>query len=131
VLQSRPAGARGEDAGYWRDLQVDALLLELADAMVARQEPLGAPFDRLPTGDPHQIATLRAYLDRFGDVAAAAADVFVHPNTFRYRLRKLSERAELNLDDPDTRFALMLQLRLQEHREPAATRPGPPSTVGA
>jgi DNA-binding PucR family transcriptional regulator len=37
----------------------------------------------------------------------------VHQNTFRYRLRRLSEVGEIDLGDPDTRLALMLQLRLR------------------
>lgn len=37
--------------------------------------------------------------------------VYVHPNTFRYRLRRLSEVGEVDLGDTDARFAMMLQLR--------------------
>jgi hypothetical protein len=35
----------------------------------------------------------------------------VHPNTFRYRLRRLTEVSGINLADPEQRFAAMLQLR--------------------
>ncbi len=58
------------------------------------------------------VATLAAWLDAFGDVIAAADSMFVHPNTFRYRLRRLTEVGELDLADPEQRFALMLQLRI-------------------
>jgi hypothetical protein len=37
--------------------------------------------------------------------------MFVHPNTFRYRLRRLTEVSGIDLADPDQRFAAMLQLR--------------------
>jgi sugar diacid utilization regulator len=57
------------------------------------------------------VATLRAYLDAFGDVAAAAGAVFVHPNTFRYRLKRISEVFGLDLSDPDERLVAELQLR--------------------
>ena len=57
------------------------------------------------------IPTLRAYFDAFGDMAAAAAAVGVHPNTFRYRLRRMDQVFALNLDDPDERLVLELQLR--------------------
>ncbi|CAB4716467.1 MAG: hypothetical protein F2667_09060 [Actinobacteria bacterium] len=119
VLRDRhDRGHHGDEphVAYWRDLQVDALLMETVDAMTSRQEPLGAPFDRLPLDQPDQVATLTAYLERLGDVSAAAADVFVHPNTFRYRLRRIAERSALDLDDPDVRFALMYQLRLHRRR---------------
>jgi DNA-binding PucR family transcriptional regulator len=60
------------------------------------------------------LETLVAYLDAFGDVSMAAKAVHVHANTFRYRLRRLSAIGGLDLDDPDTRFSLMLRLRLWE-----------------
>lgn len=56
--------------------------------------------------------TLAAWLDSFGDVIAAAAAVHVHPNTFRYRLKRLAEIAGFDLSDPNARFEAMLQLRL-------------------
>ena len=60
------------------------------------------------------IPTLRAYFDAFGDMAAAAARVNVHPNTFRYRLRRITELFELDLADPDERLVAELQLRFVE-----------------
>jgi DNA-binding PucR family transcriptional regulator len=38
----------------------------------------------------------------------------VHPNTFRYRLRRLVEMFGVDLEDPDTRLLLHLQLRLMK-----------------
>jgi sugar diacid utilization regulator len=62
------------------------------------------------------IPTLRAYFDAFGDMAAAAAMVNVHPNTFRYRLRRITEVFGLDLDDPDERLVAELQLRFLDVR---------------
>jgi DNA-binding PucR family transcriptional regulator len=56
-------------------------------------------------------ATLRMFLDAFGDVPQAAKRIAVHPNTFRYRMRRLVELFDLDLDDPDERVVLELQLR--------------------
>lgn len=58
------------------------------------------------------VPTLRAYLDTFGDVRTAAAVLDVHPNTFRYRLRRLRRLAALDLDDPVERLVAHLQLHL-------------------
>ena len=58
------------------------------------------------------VDSLRAWLDAFGDVVTASAAVFVHPNTFRYRLSRIGEVSGLDLHDPDERFAAMLQLRM-------------------
>lgn len=59
------------------------------------------------------VATVRAFLDAFGDVSAAAAALFVHPNTLRYRLRRIKETCGLDLTDPDERFVLDFQLRMK------------------
>ena len=51
------------------------------------------------------IPTLRAYFDAFGDMADAAARVNVHPNTFRYRLRRITE---LSPDSPQASRARLI-----------------------
>jgi DNA-binding PucR family transcriptional regulator len=38
--------------------------------------------------------------------------MYAHPNTFRYRLRRLAEAGVIDLTDPEARFAAMLQLRV-------------------
>jgi DNA-binding PucR family transcriptional regulator len=58
------------------------------------------------------VDTLRAYLEAFGDVRRAAEVVAVHPNTFRYRIRRVGELSGIRLDDPTDRFIAELQLRL-------------------
>jgi hypothetical protein len=97
------------------DVHVDCLLLDLGDLIGADPPPEG-PITRLLDYDSAHggvlVPTLRAWLDTFGDVIAAAAAVRVHPNTFRYRLRRITEVSGLDLDDADSRFAAMLQLRL-------------------
>jgi hypothetical protein len=73
------------------------------------------------TRDTHYIATLRAFLDRFGDVISASADLGVHPNTFRYRLRRALDTAGIDLDDPVERLMAHLQLRLLDVAEDSET----------
>jgi DNA-binding PucR family transcriptional regulator len=55
--------------------------------------------------------TLRAYLDAMGDVVRAAKRISVHPNTFRYRIRRLLELFDIDLGNPEERLVLELQLR--------------------
>ena len=97
------------------DVHVETLMLELRDIVLARgDQPTGAVARLLAydaENNAHLVETLRAYLDEFGDVTAAAARVYVHPNTFRYRLRRLIHIGQIDLRDPEARFALMLQLR--------------------
>ncbi|HEY4452715.1 MAG TPA: helix-turn-helix domain-containing protein [Pseudonocardiaceae bacterium] len=97
------------------DVHVETLMLELRDIVAVRgDQPTGAvarllAYDK--ENNAHLVETLRAYLDEFGDVTTAAARVYVHPNTFRYRLRRLVHIGQVDLNDPEARFALMLQLR--------------------
>ena len=55
--------------------------------------------------------TLRAYFDAYGDVRRAADAIKIHPNTFRYRIRRVAELSGLDLDNADERLVAELQLR--------------------
>jgi PucR C-terminal helix-turn-helix domain len=61
------------------------------------------------------VETLRAFLRAFGQVRVAADRLCLHPNSFRYRLRRLGEIFQIDLDNPDERLALELQLRYGGH----------------
>jgi DNA-binding PucR family transcriptional regulator len=61
--------------------------------------------------DPTLAETLQAYLDSFGDIASAAGWLHVHPNTVRYRIRRIEKVLTTSLADPDDRLVLALSLR--------------------
>lgn len=130
VLRSRSGSRRVARAA---DVHVDSLLLELGDLVGDDARPTG-PIARLLGYDVAHggvlVPTLRAWLDTFGDVIAAASAVCVHPNTFRYRLRRIAEVSGLDLDDADSRFAAMLQLRLLDAAPGRAGRPAPARRSG-
>ena len=67
------------------------------------------------------LATLRACLDSLGNAAASADLLGVHVNTFRYRLRRLVQVAELDLDDADTRLVCALELAMDARPVPYPT----------
>ncbi|WP_328311961.1 PucR family transcriptional regulator [Streptomyces sp. NBC_00442] len=98
------------------DVHIDALLIEMRDLAIANRDELSPGIAQLAAYDArhnaHLVETLRAWLDAFGDVIAASAGVFVHPNTFRYRIRRVAEVGRIDLGDPAARFAAMLELRL-------------------
>ncbi|MCP2243845.1 PucR family transcriptional regulator [Lentzea aerocolonigenes] len=126
VLRVLRAGRAPCPVARVSDVHSEGLLLELSDLIAERGDTLTGPVARLIAYDRKHSAclveTLSAWLDAFGDVAAASAAVFVHPNTFRYRLRRLAEVGEIDLSDPNARFAAMLQLRLWR---PGAAEPAP------
>ena len=64
------------------------------------------------------VHTLRAYLDHFGDVRSAAKYLHVHPNTLRYRIRRIQALTGMDLDDPATRLVVALSLRVGRGARP-------------
>jgi hypothetical protein len=56
------------------------------------------------------VDTLYEWLRHPGDPRAASRALRIHPNTLRYRMSKLTELVEVDLDDPDVRLALLTQL---------------------
>jgi hypothetical protein len=78
-----------------------------------------APLDELPASQRERLEpTLRAWVDRPGQVQAVAAALGVHPQTVRYRLVRLRELFGERLEDPDARFELGLALRAAAVRYP-------------
>ena len=71
-----------------------------------------APLATLAEGPRARLTeTLRAWLDRPGQVQAVAAELGVHPQTVRYRVKQLRELFGERLEDPEARFELGLALR--------------------
>ena len=97
------------------DVHVETLMLDCATSWPPEAtSPPGRWLGCWPTtrSTPRiLVETLRAWLDEFGDVIAAAARVYVHPNTLRYRLRRAAEVGGVDLGDAEARFAVMVQLR--------------------
>lgn len=89
-----------------------AVLLDEIVTMISADDRLSDPRVReLRDHEPVLAETLHAYLDGFGDVAAVAARLHVHPNTVRYRVRRAEQLLSTSLSDPDVRLLLSLNLR--------------------
>ncbi len=65
------------------------------------------------------LETLEAWLDHQRHTPAIAAALHVHPQTVRYRMRRLHELLGDGLDTPDGRFELALALRARRGLSPA------------
>lgn len=91
------------------------VLLDEVVTLIGADERLIDPRVReLKTRDPMLAETLSAYLDCFGDIAAAASWLQVHPNTVRYRVRRIERLMSTSLADPDVRLVFSLSLRAIE-----------------
>jgi PucR C-terminal helix-turn-helix domain/Purine catabolism regulatory protein-like family/GGDEF-like domain len=109
----RDISTRGR-AACLDDVYLEAVLDRLGEVLEDDEDRSYGPVARLISYDAENgtelTGSLRAYLEAFGDVANAAAAVHVHPNTFRYRLRRIWEVGGLDLDDPRARLAALVQL---------------------
>ena len=60
--------------------------------------------------------TLESYLKHDGNLYNAAEDLHVHVNTIHYRMKRISEIAQVDLKDPFIKTALLLELLLQQYK---------------
>jgi PucR-like helix-turn-helix protein len=109
-------------------LPLDGLVIadeHLATLLLSADPTLGAelaaarlaPLEGLADSQREKMeATLRAWLDRPGQVQAMAAALGVHPQTVRYRMTRLRELFGERLEDPEARFELGLALRVAPMR---------------
>jgi len=91
------------------------VLLDEIVTLVGSDERLIDPrIMSLRDDDPVLAETLRTYLDTFGDIATAAQALRVHPNTVRYRVRRIEKVLSTSLADPEVRLLFSLGLRVLE-----------------
>ncbi|WP_019970913.1 CdaR family transcriptional regulator [Mycobacterium sp. 141] len=93
------------------EARTTVLLDEIVTAIAADERLIDPRVRTLRDNDPVLADTLRAYLDSFGDVTTAAQWLHVHPNTVRYRVRRIEQLLATALTDPDVRLLLSLGLR--------------------
>jgi len=84
----------------------------LARAPIAISPELRTLVDKDRLDDSAYVETLRAYLDAHGDMSRAAELLRIHVNTMRYRMRRIVEWTGADLEAPDVRLSLALQLRV-------------------
>jgi hypothetical protein len=108
-------GARG--VAWVEDVADTIGVLQVLEALREAELPPGTSVARLAAFDAEHagsrlVESLRAYLDHFGDVPAAARSLSLHPNSMRYRLGRITAVSGLDLASPDARLLAQLQLRL-------------------
>ena len=95
-----------------RPVEADDLLPEraLAGDAVAKQTLVDRVYRPLHAHSADLVATLWSYLDNGRSLEATARELYVHPNTVRYRLKRVSE--VIGWDATGPREALILQTAL-------------------
>jgi hypothetical protein len=106
----------GLTAGGPEPLDTDCRLPELVlradgDALADLRARVLAPLDGLTPGTREKLAeTLRAWLLHHGRREQVAAELFVHPQTVRYRMGQLRDLYGDRLEDPRTVLELTIAL---------------------
>jgi hypothetical protein len=113
---AKPALAGFAVARAWRNAPrlalADDLLPERAIAgdPIARSALINRIYKPLQVHSSELLTTLWCYLDNGRSLEATARELFVHPNTVRYRLKRISEL--IGWDATGAREALILQVAL-------------------
>lgn len=131
ILRATAHDGPGRPATATSDVRHRILLDRLGDELDRDPWLRLSEIDELLAHDRAQgtdyATTAVAWLEAVGDVASAAAQLKVHPNTLRHRLRRIRELFRVDLDDPDVRLAAWLELRraaasARSHRPGAGPR---------
>ncbi|WP_262402151.1 PucR family transcriptional regulator [Actinomadura sp. CNU-125] len=79
--------------------------------------------DTMTRGQQDRLTeTLRTWLVTRGTAAEIAAELHIHPQTVRYRMRKIEQTFGAELTDPETRFGIEVALRAAHLRPSVRTR---------
>lgn len=60
------------------------------------------------------LHTLEVYLDYPGQINLVTQKLHIHPNTLAYRLKRISEVGQINLEDPNQRISLFIDIKLKK-----------------
>jgi DNA-binding PucR family transcriptional regulator len=105
-------------AGAWPDAPRPVLAAELlperalAGDEAAKAQLVAEVYRPLESAGAALLETVSAYLEQAASLESAARMLFVHPNTVRYRLKRVSDLTGLNPAHPRAAFTLHMALAL-------------------
>ena len=100
----RIAERQGQAKLSYRNSGLFQLLIEIEDTSVLRrvyEETLAEMEDYDKKNQTDYLATLKAYLDNNASVQEVAKETFVHRNTINYKIKKIKEILQCDLDYQD------------------------------
>ncbi|MFY9916370.1 MAG: helix-turn-helix domain-containing protein, partial [Nocardioidaceae bacterium] len=78
----------------------------------ARRQLVSTVYQPLVEAGSGLLETLTAYLDSSGSIEATGRALFVHPNTVRYRLKRIADVTGLSASEARDAYTLRLSLTL-------------------
>ncbi len=101
---------------YIGDLGVYQLILSLSDRdklLAFCKQTLGKLEDYDMRQHADLVKTLEAFFNCHGNLSQTAEQLIVHRNTLLYRMNRINQIAEIDLNRPETRLALHLALTIR------------------
>lgn len=98
-----------DDLGIYRILSYEELQPELYQFYQETLEPL-VKYDKEKDSD--LVETLNCYFSCGSNLKKVSEEMFTHYNTVIYRMQRIKEITNLNLDDPDQRLNIQISLKI-------------------
>ncbi len=105
---------------FFGDLSVYRLLFQLERSPELEafcREVLGPLMDYEGAGD--LLETLEAFCEKLGNLSQTAERLFIHRNSLLYRMERIHQIAGIDMNNPDTRLAVHLGLKIRRMLRPA------------
>ncbi|WP_159500528.1 helix-turn-helix domain-containing protein [Microbacterium sp. 18062] len=111
AASDRPGGVEVTDVTGLRRVLLDFYASPISRSLL---HDVLTPLDALgPERAATSVRTLLAYLAHNNSLVHAGRELTLHPNAVGYRLKRIREVLQLDLDDPDVRFAVELACRVR------------------
>ena len=97
------------------EMLAESVLAEIMEVMLERAHLLAGGVAALSESDETKgteyLNTLQVYFDTGGDLSISAKQLFLHRNTLKYRLGRIYDLFNIDLNDPIQRLVAELQVR--------------------
>lgn len=102
---------------HWDEVGVERVVYNIEDSSLLRQLDIEALYPVLEYDkkrDGELLDTLKQVLEHFFNVQAIADNLYIHPNTVRYRINKINELLDMNIMDSSKYALLVIAIKMYE-----------------
>jgi len=102
---------------FFTDLGIYRMLLQFAQSQDPNEffcEPLQRLIEYNQQMDKELVKTIAAFLECNGNLTETSTRLFIHRNTLKYRLERIRDITQIDLDDAENRLMLHLGLKMNQ-----------------
>lgn len=102
---------------FFNDLGIYRMLLQFAQSQDPNEffcEPLQRLIEYNQQTDKELVKTIAAFLECNGNLTETSNKLFIHRNTLKYRLERIRDITQIDLDDAENRLMLHLGLKMNQ-----------------